>query len=92
MLRLLRTKEILGCSAGPSQLAEFGHTRHTIVYGSCDAPADDVAVVALAPGPEAVDVGPSRHARTVEGLHHLRQSAAGGPLNFYRPERVGDAR
>lgn len=34
-------------------------------------------------GLEAVDVGPLRHARIVEGLHYLRANALGGRINYY---------
>jgi predicted dinucleotide-binding enzyme len=82
----------LGSSALGGRFAEVGHT---IVYGSRDAVADDVAAVSFARGIglQALDVGSLRHAGIVEGLHDSRQSAAGGPVNFhFRPERVGDAR
>jgi NADPH-dependent F420 reductase len=52
------------------------------------------AIVALARGIglEALDVGPLRHARIVEGLHYLRFNS-GSPVNFhFRPESGGDAR
>ena len=44
-------------------------------------------VVALAReiGLEAVDVGPLRHARIVEGLHYLRANASGGRINYHLP-------
>jgi NADPH-dependent F420 reductase len=34
-------------------------------------------------GLEAVDVGPLRHARIIEGLHYLRANALGGRINYY---------
>ena len=34
---------------------------------------------------EAVDVGPLRHARIIEGLHYLRANALGGRVNFHFP-------
>lgn len=54
---------------------------------------DDAAAKALVVGLareiglEAIDVGPLRHARIIEGLHYLRSNAAGGRVNFhFRPE------
>jgi 8-hydroxy-5-deazaflavin:NADPH oxidoreductase len=47
-----------------------------------------VAAMARAIGLEAIDVGPLRHARIVEGLHYLRFNAVAGPINYhFRPER-----
>jgi 8-hydroxy-5-deazaflavin:NADPH oxidoreductase len=47
-----------------------------------------VAAMARAIGLEAIDVGPLRHARIVEGLHYLRFNAVTGPINYhFRPER-----
>jgi NADPH-dependent F420 reductase len=44
-------------------------------------------IVALAQeiGLEAVDVGPLRHARIIEGLHYLRANAYGGRINYHLP-------
>jgi NADPH-dependent F420 reductase len=44
-----------------------------------------VAALAREIGLEAVDVGPLRHARIVEGLHYLRANAHGGRINFHFP-------
>jgi predicted dinucleotide-binding enzyme len=44
-----------------------------------------VAGLAREIGLEAVDVGPLRHARIVEGLHYLRANALGGRINFHFP-------
>jgi len=44
-----------------------------------------VAGLARAIGLEAVDVGPLRHARIIEGLHYLRANALGGRVNFHFP-------
>ena len=44
-----------------------------------------VAGLARAIGFEAVDAGPLRHARILEGLHYLRANAAGGRINFHFP-------
>jgi NADPH-dependent F420 reductase len=44
-----------------------------------------VATLAREIGLEAVDVGPLRHARIIEGLHYLRANAAGGRINFHFP-------
>lgn len=44
-----------------------------------------VAGLARDIGLEAVDVGPLRHARIIEGLHYLRANALGGRVNFHFP-------
>lgn len=44
-----------------------------------------VGTLAREIGLEAVDVGPLRHARIVEGLHYLRANALGGRVNFHFP-------
>jgi NADPH-dependent F420 reductase len=44
-----------------------------------------VAALAREIGLEAVDVGPLRHARIIEGLHYLRANALGGRVNFHFP-------
>jgi hypothetical protein len=44
-----------------------------------------VATLAREIGLEAVDVGPLRHARIIEGLHYLRANALGGRMNFHFP-------
>jgi predicted dinucleotide-binding enzyme len=44
-----------------------------------------IATLAREIGFEAVDVGPLRHARIIEGLHYLRANAAGGRVNFHFP-------
>jgi 8-hydroxy-5-deazaflavin:NADPH oxidoreductase len=44
-----------------------------------------VAGLARAIGLDAVDVGPLRHARIIEGLHYLRANALGGRVNFHFP-------
>jgi NADPH-dependent F420 reductase len=44
-----------------------------------------VAALAREIGLEAVDVGPLRHARILEGLHYLRANAFGGRINFHLP-------
>jgi NADPH-dependent F420 reductase len=44
-----------------------------------------VAELARGIGLEAVDVGPLRHARIIEGLHYLRANALGGRVNFHFP-------
>lgn len=58
-----------------------------IVGDDADAKAR-VAALARAIGLEAIDVGPLRHARIIEGLHYLRFNSAIGPVNYHlRPER-----
>jgi NADPH-dependent F420 reductase len=42
-----------------------------------------VAALAREIGLEAVDVGPLRHARIIEGLHYVRANAQGGRINYY---------
>jgi NADPH-dependent F420 reductase len=44
-----------------------------------------IAALAREIGLEAVDVGPLRHARIIEGLHYLRANAFGGRINFHFP-------
>lgn len=44
-----------------------------------------VAALAREIGLEAVDVGPLRHARILEGLHFLRANALGGRINYHFP-------
>lgn len=44
-----------------------------------------VAALARGIGLDAVDVGPLRHARIVEGLHYLRANALGGRINYHFP-------
>jgi NADPH-dependent F420 reductase len=55
------------------------------LVGDDRAAKERVAALARAIGLEAVDVGPLRHARIVEGLHYLRANAAGGRINFHFP-------
>jgi NADPH-dependent F420 reductase len=63
------------------------------IVGDDAAAKADVIALARGIGLEALDVGPLRHARIVEGLHYLRQNAVGGPVDFHlRPETGGGAR
>lgn len=55
------------------------------LVGDDRAAKERVAALVRAIGLEAVDVGPLRHARIVEGLHYLRANAAGGRINFHFP-------
>jgi NADPH-dependent F420 reductase len=55
------------------------------LVGDDRAAKQRVAALAREIGLEAVDVGPLRHARIVEGLHYLRANAAGGRINFHFP-------
>jgi NADPH-dependent F420 reductase len=55
------------------------------LVGDDRAAKDRVAALAREIGLEAVDVGPLRHARIVEGLHYLRANAFGGRINFHFP-------
>jgi NADPH-dependent F420 reductase len=65
------------------QLAE-GPITIPLVGDDRDAKAR-VAALAREIGLEAVDVGPLRHARIIEGLHYLRANALGGRINFHLP-------
>lgn len=53
------------------------------VVGDERAAKEAVATLAREIGLEAVDVGPLRHARIIEGLHYLRANALGGRVNFH---------
>ena len=55
------------------------------VVGDDRAAKEVVAGLARQIGLEAVDVGPLRHARIIEGLHYLRANALGGRINFHFP-------
>jgi NADPH-dependent F420 reductase len=55
------------------------------VVGDDRAAKEVVAGLAREIGLEAVDVGPLRHARIIEGLHYLRANALGGRVNFHFP-------
>lgn len=55
------------------------------LVGDDRAAKERVGALARALGLEAVDVGPLRHARIIEGLHYLRANAAGGRINFHFP-------
>jgi 8-hydroxy-5-deazaflavin:NADPH oxidoreductase len=55
------------------------------VVGDDRAAKEVVATLARGIGLEAVDVGPLRHARVIEGLHYLRANALGGRVNFHFP-------
>ena len=55
------------------------------IVGDDRAAKERIAVLAREIGLEAVDVGPLRHARIIEGLHYLRANAYGGRINYYFP-------
>jgi NADPH-dependent F420 reductase len=55
------------------------------LVGDDRAAKERVAALAQQIGLEAIDVGPLRHARIVEGLHYLRANAYGGRINFHFP-------
>ena len=55
------------------------------IVGDDRAAKERVAVLAREMGLEAVDVGPLRHARIIEGLHYLRANAYGGRINYHLP-------
>ena len=55
------------------------------IVGDDRAAKERVAVLAREIGLEAVDVGPLRHARIIEGLHYLRANAYGGRINYHLP-------
>jgi predicted dinucleotide-binding enzyme len=55
------------------------------VVGDSHAAKAVVAGLAREIGLEAVDGGPLRHARIVEGPHYLRANALGVRINFHFP-------
>jgi NADPH-dependent F420 reductase len=55
------------------------------IVGDDRAAKEVVATLARQIGLEAIDVGPLRHARIIEGLHYLRANALGGRVNFHFP-------
>jgi NADPH-dependent F420 reductase len=55
------------------------------IVGDDRAAKARVAALAREIGLEAVDVGPLRHARILEGLHYLRANALGGRINYHFP-------
>jgi len=55
------------------------------IVGDDRAAKERIAALAREIGLEAVDVGPLRHARIVEGLHYLRANAYGGRINYHFP-------
>lgn len=55
------------------------------IVGDDRAAKERVAMLAREIGLEAVDVGPLRHARIIEGLHYLRANAYGGRINYHLP-------
>ncbi len=55
------------------------------IVGDDRAAKERVAALAREIGLEAVDVGPLRHARIIEGLHFLRANAYGGRINYRLP-------
>jgi NADPH-dependent F420 reductase len=55
------------------------------IVGDDRAAKERVATLAREIGLEAIDVGPLRHARILEGLHYLRANAVGGRINYHFP-------
>jgi 8-hydroxy-5-deazaflavin:NADPH oxidoreductase len=55
------------------------------IVGDDRAAKARIAALAREIGLEAVDVGPLRHARIVEGLHYLRANALDGRINYHLP-------
>ena len=55
------------------------------IVGDDRAAKARVATLAREIGLEAIDVGPLRHARILEGLHYLRANALDGRINFHFP-------
>ncbi len=55
------------------------------IVGDDRAAKERIAVLTREIGLEAVDVGPLRHARIIEGLHYLRANAYGGRINYHLP-------
>ncbi len=55
------------------------------IVGDDRAAKGRIAALTREIGLEAVDVGPLRHARIIEGLHYLRANAYGGRINYHLP-------
>jgi len=55
------------------------------IVGDDRAAKQRIVTLARELGLEAVDVGPLRHARIIEGLHYLRANADGGRINYHLP-------
>jgi hypothetical protein len=55
------------------------------IVGDDRAAKARIAALTREIGLEAVDVGPLRHARIIEGLHYLRANAYGGRINYHLP-------
>jgi NADPH-dependent F420 reductase len=55
------------------------------IVGDDRAAKERIATLAREIGLEAVDVGPLRHARIIEGLHYLRANALDGRINYHLP-------
>jgi predicted dinucleotide-binding enzyme len=55
------------------------------IVGDDRAAKERIAALTRKIGLEAVDVGPLRHARIIEGLHYLRANAYGGRINYHFP-------
>ena len=55
------------------------------LVGDDRAAKERIAALTREIGLEAVDVGPLRHARIIEGLHYLRANAYGGRINYHLP-------
>ncbi len=55
------------------------------IVGDDRAAKERIAALTREIGLEAVDVGPLRHARIIEGLHYLRANAYGGRINYHFP-------
>ena len=55
------------------------------IVGDDRAAKQRIVTLAREIGLEAVDVGPLRHARIIEGLHYLRANAYGGRINYHLP-------
>jgi 8-hydroxy-5-deazaflavin:NADPH oxidoreductase len=55
------------------------------IVGDDRAAKERIAALTREIGLEAVDVGPLRHARIIEGLHYLRANAYGGRINYHLP-------
>ena len=55
------------------------------VVGDDRGAKERIVTLAREIGLEAVDVGPLRHARIIEGLHYLRANASGGRINYHLP-------
>ncbi|HEY8519348.1 MAG TPA: NADPH-dependent F420 reductase [Gammaproteobacteria bacterium] len=86
--RVVKAFSTLGAETMLDPSLAEGPVTIPIVGDDRDANAK-IAELARGIGFEALDVGPLRHARILEGLHFLRWNAVGGPINYhFRPDNA----